>query len=77
MKTTIEIPDALASEAREVARHEGSTLRDPVVTGLRAEIDRLRSEVVVDLVFPKFSGHGLLVDLSPTAAIARSSGLPE
>ncbi len=77
MKTTIEIPDALASEARDVARQEGSTLRDLVVTGLRAEIDRRRSEVVVDLVFPTFTGDGLVVDLSPTTAITRSYGLPE
>ncbi|CCH74954.1 conserved hypothetical protein [Nostocoides australiense Ben110] len=77
MKTTIEIPDALAAEAKQVARDEGSTLRDLVVTGLRAEVDRRRRRGVVDFVFPSFGGDGLLLDVAPEGMIARSYGLPE
>lgn len=77
MKTTIEIPDALAAEAKQVARDEGSTLRDLVVTGLRAEVDRRRRRGVVDFVFPSFGGDGLLLDVTPEGMIARSYGLPE
>jgi hypothetical protein len=36
MKTTIDIPDALAQEAKSVVREGGTTLRELVVTGLRA-----------------------------------------
>jgi len=41
-KTTIDIPAALLSEAKEVAAREGTTLRALVETGLRSVIDRRR-----------------------------------
>ncbi len=44
MKTTIEIADALLSEAREVARRERSTLRAVVEEGLRVALARRRDE---------------------------------
>ena len=43
MKTTIDLPDELAAEAKELARAEGTTLRELVVDGLRFEIERRRA----------------------------------
>jgi hypothetical protein len=40
MKTTVDIPDALACEAMDVAARDGATLCDLVLEGLRREIDR-------------------------------------
>lgn len=40
MKTTIEVPDALAAQAKRLARERHITLRELVVSGLRAEIER-------------------------------------
>ncbi|MFN8030691.1 MAG: hypothetical protein U0Q10_10160 [Dermatophilaceae bacterium] len=47
------------------------------MTGLRAEVDRRRTVVAVDLICPTFAGQGLAVDLTPPAALARAYGLPE
>lgn len=77
MKTTIELPDALASEAKQLAREEGSTLRDLVVSGLRAEVSRRRAGTRVDFVFPTMTGHGLLHDRTPEQVLAVSYGLPD
>lgn len=41
-KTTIDIPESLLAEAKEVAAREGTTLRALVEAGLRAVIDRRR-----------------------------------
>ncbi len=43
MKTTIELPDALASEARQVAAAAGTTLRSVIEEALRRELDRRRA----------------------------------
>jgi hypothetical protein len=60
MKTTIELPDALASEAKALAHQQGTTLRELVVDGLRSELERRsRSTERVDFVFPTFGGDGL------------------
>lgn len=40
MKTTIELPDDLANEAKRVAAQSGTTLRSLVEAGLRAELER-------------------------------------
>lgn len=40
MKTTIDIPDALAKEAKRVALERGTTLRELVVSGLRDALER-------------------------------------
>lgn len=76
MKTTIEIPDALAADARRLARDEGSTLRDLVISGLRSEIERRRARGRVDFAFPTVAGNGLRADLSPAEIIDMSYGLP-
>lgn len=41
-KTTIEIPEVLLAEAKELAAREGITLRALVESGLRSVIDRRR-----------------------------------
>lgn len=44
MKTTVEIADPLAQEARELAQRQGRTFRDLVETGLRKVIAEERAE---------------------------------
>ncbi|KRF12648.1 MULTISPECIES: type II toxin-antitoxin system VapB family antitoxin [unclassified Nocardioides] len=77
MKTTIEIPDELAAEAKALSRTQRTTLRELIVAGLRAELQR-RSESGprVDFVFPTVKGEGLLAGITPADAIARSYDLP-
>lgn len=71
MKTTIELPDALAAEAREVARAQSTTLRDLVVSGLQHEVKRRTSTTQrTDFVFPTAGGTGLLVDPGDAIRIA-------
>ena len=41
-KTTINLPDSLLAEAKEVAAREGTTLRALVESGLRAAVSRRR-----------------------------------
>lgn len=41
MKTTIELPDDLAFEARRIAAESGTTLRSLVEEALRRELERL------------------------------------
>lgn len=53
MKTTIELPDELAREARELALEQRTTLKDLVVEGLRSEVERRREPgAQADIVFP-------------------------
>jgi Bacterial antitoxin of type II TA system, VapB len=40
MRTSIDVPDALLDKARRVARSRGSTLRELVIEGLRAVLER-------------------------------------
>lgn len=42
MKTTIDLPDALAAEAKAVALEQGLTMRELVIAGLRSEVARRR-----------------------------------
>ena len=76
MKTTIDIPDALAAEAKDAARRSGATLRELVLSGLRAEVARRQRTGVVDFHFPTVAGDGLSTDVAPEEAVARSYGLP-
>lgn len=76
MKTTIELPDDLAAEARSTARSQHTSLRELMLTGLRAEIDRRRAIGPVDFTFPTVGGDGLVADLNPADAIHRSYDLP-
>ncbi len=64
MKTTIEISDALFSEARMVAATEGTTIRQLVEAGLRhAVAQRKRQTVPFTLRDASFGGRGLAREL--------------
>ena len=76
MKTTIDLPDALANEAKRFAATQHTTLRDLVVSGLRAELARRQERPAADFHFPTVDGHGLSAGLTPAEAIARSYDLP-
>ncbi|MFV0408072.1 MAG: type II toxin-antitoxin system VapB family antitoxin [Propioniciclava sp.] len=74
MKTTIELPDALAAEARALAHAEHTSLRELMIGALRAEIDRRSAAPAADFIFPTATGKGLTVGLAPGDAIERSYG---
>lgn len=59
MKTTVEIPDALAEEARAVARREKTTLRALIETGLRQVLHERRRRSSFRLRDASFGGRGL------------------
>lgn len=75
MKTTIELPDELASAAKQLAHDQHLSLRELVVSGLRSEIERRRELPTADFHFPTFAGQGLAVDLEPDEVLERSYGL--
>lgn len=59
MKTTVEIPDALLREVRALTKRDGTTMRELIVEGLRAELERRRTpEPRVDITFPTFGVAG-------------------
>lgn len=59
MKTTIELPDSLVAEARELAAREGTTLRALVEAGLRRAVDRGRRGGSFRLRDASVDGSGL------------------
>jgi hypothetical protein len=59
MKTTVEISDALADEAKAVARREKTTLRALIETGLRQLLRERRRRVRFQLRDASFGGRGL------------------
>lgn len=62
MKTTVEIPDPLAKQAKAVARREKTTLRALIEAGLRQVVrDRLR-KARFQLRDASFGGRGLQPD---------------
>jgi hypothetical protein len=77
MKTTIELPDSLAAEAKRVALAEQTTLRELMISALRFELDRRTQIGPVDFVFPTVGGNGIRVDLDPAEIISFSYGLPK
>ncbi|MGL5928013.1 MAG: hypothetical protein ACRCY8_03670 [Dermatophilaceae bacterium] len=72
MKITVTIPDALAEEARGLARQQRCTLRDLLVSGLRSEISRRRNATRASFGFPSVAGRGPLAGLEPADVIAAS-----
>lgn len=63
MKTTVEIADALLTEARRVARREGTTLRALVEEGLRKIVGERSERKGFELRKVAFRGEGLEPDL--------------
>jgi hypothetical protein len=59
MKTTIEIPDSLLDEARELAAKEGTTVRAYVEQGLRRILSERKSRGQFRLRKATFKGKGL------------------
>jgi len=59
MKTTVEISDALAREAKEVAIREKTTLRELIEAGLRAVLRERRRKTGFRLRDASFVGNGL------------------
>ena len=77
MKTTIELPDDLVRQVRDVARETGVTMRELVVEGLRSELARRAApSPKVDFVFTAVEGHGLAPDVTAGGAIAASYETP-
>lgn len=61
-KTTVEIADSLAREARELAARENTTLRELIETGLRAVLSERRKKTAFRLRDASFKGKGLQPD---------------
>lgn len=77
MKTTIDLPDALARQAKEVARKHHLSLRELVTEGLRAEVERLSSpNVQKEFRFTTVPGDGLRAGVSPQSLTDRAYDLP-
>lgn len=59
MKTTVEISDALAREARELAARDKTTLRELIEAGLRVVLRERRRKAGFRLRDASFGGNGL------------------
>ena len=59
MKTTVDLPEVLVREAQDVARAEGTTLRNLVEDGLRVTLERRRSGLGFRLPDASVDGNGL------------------
>jgi hypothetical protein len=59
MKTTVNLPDELLREAQELARREGTTLREMIETGLRAIVAKRSAESTFVLVDASVDGDGM------------------
>ena len=63
MKTTIDIPDPLLSEARRIAARDGITVRALVEQGLRRVLEEKRRTGTFRLEKASFRGDGLQPEL--------------
>jgi hypothetical protein len=63
MKTTIEVPDALLREVRELAARKGVTLRALVELALRRVINETAQAAPFKLRRASFKGKGLRAEL--------------
>lgn len=76
MKTTVELPNELLARAKSLAaKHPRVTLRELMVAGLEAELDRREAATRIDFAWATADGEGIQVD--PGAAIALSYGFSE
>ncbi|MEO6325440.1 MAG: DUF2191 domain-containing protein [Thermoanaerobaculia bacterium] len=63
MKTTVEIPDSLLTQAKQEASRRGTTLRAVLEEGLRAVLGKDRAPRPFRLRKAAFRGRGLGLDL--------------
>lgn len=59
MKTTVNLPDELLREAQNLARREGTTLRNLIETGLRTVVRQRTGESRFTLEDASVGGRGL------------------
>ncbi|MFC0862683.1 type II toxin-antitoxin system VapB family antitoxin [Sphaerimonospora cavernae] len=59
MKTTVDIADVLLQEAREMARHEGTTLKALIEEGLRSVLSLRSGRASFKLTDASVDGEGL------------------
>jgi hypothetical protein len=74
MKTTVELPDALARRAKELARERHLSLRELITEGLRAEVERLSAPAAATTPFRlrTVSGRGLRPGVSEQTLTERA-----
>ncbi len=60
IRTTIDIPDALLTRARERAHAEGRTLRSVVTEALRDALDQTPGASAEAFELPSYGGSGLV-----------------
>jgi hypothetical protein len=68
VRTTLNLPDALAEEAKERAAAEGRTFTSLVEEGLRMVLERT-PEASTREPLPTFRGGGFLIDLEDKEAL--------
>ena len=76
MKTTIELPDDLVAQVRDVAREEHTTMRELMIEGLRHALERRQATGRAEFVFPTYAGSGLAEGIIGAEIIDVSYGLP-
>ncbi|HJQ48632.1 MAG TPA: type II toxin-antitoxin system VapB family antitoxin [Amycolatopsis sp.] len=59
MKTTVNLPDELLREAQQLARREGTTLKELIETGLRTVVRQRTGESSFQLEDASVDGRGL------------------
>ncbi|WP_203433771.1 type II toxin-antitoxin system VapB family antitoxin [Jiangella asiatica] len=59
MKTTVNLPDELFNEAQELARQQGTTLKELIETGLRSVVKQRRAKPRFALDDASVGGRGL------------------
>jgi hypothetical protein len=71
MRTTVDLPDNLLSEAKERAAREGRSLSDVVTDAVRSSFARTVTAEAEAAELPTFDGGGLQpgVDLDDSAAL--------
>ena len=73
MKTTVEISDALAEEAKAVARRERTTLRALIEAGLRQALRERRARKWFRLRDASFGGQGIRPEFAGDLEAAREA----
>ncbi|WP_372735935.1 hypothetical protein [Nocardioides sp.] len=77
MKTTIDLPDPLVAQVKELARTQGTTMRELMVDGLRREVERrTQPRAKPDFVFTTVDGDGLNPEVDPSALTRLAYDLP-